>query len=864
FTAPAGVQTLEFELTVSDGKGGSHVDSVIVHVLEDRANALFVDGDAGSDTSGNGSMASPYASVRHALTQVGSTRGDLYLRSRAGGAAYEEANATLAVPSGTSLYGGYGANWERDPAARKAELRTNSQGLQYSGLQHDVWVSGLDVRAAGSADASGNAYALRVAGNGQASVTIEHNRLVAGDVAAGTAATPGSSYGVLLSSLAGAVVFDNEIAAGQGGSGSAGNSGSPGGRGNDGADGNRTGGRQAAGGSGPGGAGGVGGTRGGGLGGSGGDGGGGGNGNAPLGGVILGGGGGSGGNPGNVGSPGGSGGRGLPGSGGLGRGGNSSEVFVASNGTNGGTGGAGSGGGGGGGGNANAFGTVGGGGGGGGAGGGGGGGGVGGRGAGASVGLWLHAVAQSEVEDNVIAAGAGGNGGAGGAGGSGGGAGSGGAGVDAGSPGPEVAWLRGVHGPGGQRVTGVYRTGGGGVIVGGNYSKGLQLGALTGTNAGNSDVFVARLTADGSPEWLNTFGGAGDDYLTAALAVDGSGQIYAGGMFKDAPLTFGPHTLTPTDSSWDAFVVRFSNAGTPTSAFRLGGPDTQALRGRVALHGGAPIFGGHFGTSVAVAGTTLTSKGSEDGLITRLYSSTSDWAFSYGDANKQLVWDLHSNGSLIAFTGDAFGSFTFGSSTVTSAGESDVLLAVLDGTGAPVFAKRFGDGQSQVGRGVFVTSDSIYLTGEFRGVLNMDGKEVTSKGETDLFVSRHDHAGHCQWLRSFGASLDDRGERVHVSAGGAVYVLGTFQDAVDFGGGMVTSQDRDVILVRLTKDGDFVWAVPMGGPGNDEGHHLSEASNGNLLVAGAYPLQLSVLGQSLGKPPPTDGDMDGFVLSLVP
>ncbi|MBX3603600.1 MAG: hypothetical protein KF863_23535 [Rubrivivax sp.] len=517
FTAPAGVQTLEFELTVSDGKGGSHVDSVIVHVLEDRANALFVDGDAGSDATGTGTMDNPYASVRRALAAAGSSQADLYLRQRAGSGAYDETGATLAIPSGTSLYGGYGPNWERDVLARRTALRTDRGGVRYDGLAHEVWVSGLAVESADAQAPGETVYALRAVGNGQARITLEHNTLTAGHAVATPSTSAGSSHGVVLASLAAAAVYDNTITAGRGGNGSDGTAGSNGARGSDGSNGNRTGGRQAPGGQGPGGDGGHGGTRGGGINGGGGNGGDGGLGAAPLGGVILGGDGGRGGNPGNAGDPGSSGGRGLPGSGGLGIGSGSAQTgFVLSHGTSGGRGGNGSGGGGGGGGQANAVGVVGGGGGGGGAGGSGGFGGAGGRGGGASVGVWLHAVTASELRGNTIRAAEGGAAGAGGIGGFGGGGGDPGSGAD----GDSNAFGRGAGGAGGARG-GSGGSGGRGGGGGGGPSFGVYIASPLAPTLADNTIEAGNGGAGGNGA---NGGGGGASYAVYRASV-GAGPM---------------------------------------------------------------------------------------------------------------------------------------------------------------------------------------------------------------------------------------------------------------------------------------------------------------------------------------------------
>lgn len=477
FTAPPGVQTLEFSLTVNDGKGSSAADTVIVHVLEDAANAFFVDGDAGSDAGGDGSMSKPYASLRHALARIGNSRGDVYLRTRAGSAVYDEAGSNLTLPSGTSLYGGYVAGWTRNVAAGKAEVRTNALGLRYNGLTLDTWVSGLVIRSAGSTTPDDTVAGLWISGNGTARMTVEDNTIVAGSVGSGSSASPGSSYGLYLAGLTHAAVLRNDITAGRGGNGLAGSSGDTGSSGDGGNNGNRTSGNRAAGGSGgAGGDGGLGGARGGGLSGSGGGGAGGGSVDAPLGGSVAGGSGGQGGVTGtraaSHGDPGSAGGSGVPGAAGGGFG-SLGLAFAAQRGTVGGAGGGGSGGGGGGAGAANDVGVVGGGGGGGGEGGEGGAGGQGGQGGGASIGVWLVSVASSDVADNLIVAGTGGSGATGGSGGGGGSGGAGGSGAAGDSQGFLGSGGSGGNGGSGGRGG----TGGRGGAGGGGPSFGLVIGA---------------------------------------------------------------------------------------------------------------------------------------------------------------------------------------------------------------------------------------------------------------------------------------------------------------------------------------------------------------------------------------------------
>jgi len=490
-------------------------------------------------------------------------------------------------------------------------------------------------------------------------------------------------------------------------------------------------------------------------------------------------------------------------------------------------------------------------------------GGTGGIGTGGVAGTGGTATGGSGGTGGTATGGSGGTGGTatGGSGGAAGGA-AGAAGSGGGPPDLHVAWLVGIHGSGGQRPTGVHRAPEG-VIVGGHYGKEILIGNDTGLPATTTRMFVTQLDATGGVSWLRTYGGTGEAYLSASVAVDGSGTIYAAGMFKGT-MTLGPTPLTAgTDGTFDGFVARFASDGVANSAFRLGGPGDNSPWGRVALTGNSPLVAGYFQGDLSVANQTLSSEGNGDGFVSRLYS-TSDWAMSFGDSGKQTVLDIHSRGTVVAFTGQAEGIFTVGGKPVSAAGGTDILLAASSPAGEVSFAKVYGDGEPQGGRGVFVTPDAIYLTGESMGDFHFDDQAVGSNGDFDMFVSRHDLAGKCLWARSFGGNFADAGHRVLVTASGDVFVVGTFRGEVDFGFGPVTAAGRDIVLLRLDKSGTLLGAIPFGGPGDDEVSHMEEGPASQVVVTGSFAQSLSVLGHDLHKVVASDADVDGFVLSLLP
>ena len=108
FTAPDQVSTLMFELTVSDGANVSGADRVMVFVLEDKNNTIWV--DASGDDNNAGTRSAPKASIQAAIdaARAGGAGADVYV----GSGTYAQA---LNLAADVSVYGGYDAmNWLRD------------------------------------------------------------------------------------------------------------------------------------------------------------------------------------------------------------------------------------------------------------------------------------------------------------------------------------------------------------------------------------------------------------------------------------------------------------------------------------------------------------------------------------------------------------------------------------------------------------------------------------------------------------------------------------------------------------------------------------------------------------------------------
>ncbi len=217
FSVPTEVSTLLFELTVNDGNGDSAAEPVQVNILEHTGPSFYVDGDNGSDVSGDGTRSNPYASIAFALASISGANYDIYVKTLA--TPYDESGATLTIPDDTSLYGGYDTNWVRDVTNNRTQVSGHKHAILFNNVNNNAWFSGFELTAAdGDGNAPFNSSAI-AAEAGSATLYIQDNTITSGNTSASTSRN--DSYGLRLVNLAGVRVLRNIITAANAGSSTA-------------------------------------------------------------------------------------------------------------------------------------------------------------------------------------------------------------------------------------------------------------------------------------------------------------------------------------------------------------------------------------------------------------------------------------------------------------------------------------------------------------------------------------------------------------------------------------------------------------------------------------------------------------------
>lgn len=239
------------------------------------------------------------------------------------------------------------------------------------------------------------------------------------------------------------------------------------------------------------------------------------------------------------------------------------------------------------------------------------------------------------------------------------------------------------------------------------------------------------------------------------------------------------------------------------------------------------------------------------------------WSERFGDDEPQesrgVAIDSAGN---VFLTGSFEGAFELGKTHLAAKG-TDVLLTKLDGDGAALWSKRFGDEADQAPSGIAVdTHDKVVLAGSFSGAIDFGGSMLASTLGRDVFLAKLGPSGEHLWSKRFGDSQLQDGYGVTFDSQGNVIVTGRYAGSVDFGGGPLapgTMSSRLFVAKLDAADGHHLWSRSFGeGPGPSIGYAVATDGEDNVLVTGSFSGSIDFgAGPLLAQ-----GGSDLFVLKL--
>ncbi len=248
-----------------------------------------------------------------------------------------------------------------------------------------------------------------------------------------------------------------------------------------------------------------------------------------------------------------------------------------------------------------------------------------------------------------------------------------------------------------------------------------------------------------------------------------------------------------------------------------------------------------------------------------LDSTVWNYAFNDGgdgiDQSEKMCTDDAGN---IYITGSFTSDVTFGSTSMTSFGGSDIFLAKYNELGNLSWVISAGGTLNDVSNDIGIDSlGNIYITGTFKELAFFGATQVQSSGsgatnqDQEIFVAKYSTDGDLVWVRTAGGYFDDRGLGIYTEANGDCYVTGSFQGNATFQShSLLSAGGDDIYTAKINSYGVFEWVNGAGGTSEDFGFEITKDVSGKVISAGTFQNTAAFGGTNLTSL----GDDDIFIL----
>ena len=247
---------------------------------------------------------------------------------------------------------------------------------------------------------------------------------------------------------------------------------------------------------------------------------------------------------------------------------------------------------------------------------------------------------------------------------------------------------------------------------------------------------------------------------------------------------------------------------------------------------------------------------SPDGACTT--TAVHAWSQSYGDGNDQYAnaVAVDPSGNMIV-TGYFSGTVNFGGANLTSTGDTDIFVTKFSAAGVHQWSQRFGGAFEDKALAVAVsTSGDVIVAGYFEGTVNFGGGNLESSGLADVFLVEFSGGGVHKWSQRFGDASDQIAQSVAVDGSDNVVLTGRFRGAVNFGGGNLTSAgDFDVFVCEFDVTGIHQWSQSFGDAAYQAAWSVAVDVPGNVVITGEFGGTINFG----GAPLTSAGSWDAFV-----
>jgi len=319
---------------------------------------------------------------------------------------------------------------------------------------------------------------------------------------------------------------------------------------------------------------------------------------------------------------------------------------------------------------------------------------------------------------------------------------------------------------------------------------GYAIAGLTKSfGAGDWDVYVVKLDANGNLQWTTTIGGPESDGGNSLIQTSDGGYAIAG------------YTESFGAGKMDVYVIKLDANGNLQWTRTIGGKGWDVGASLIQTSDGG----------YAIAGFTSSfGAGQWDVYVVKLDAHGNlQWTKTIGgkkeDVGTSLIQTSDGGYALAGFT-SSFG-----------AGDYDVYVVELDAHGNLQWTKTIGGKEDDKGHSFIQTSDGGYAITGFTSSFGAGG--------LDVYVVKLNANGNLQWTKTIGGKKEDVGFSLIQTSDGGYAITGITSS---FGAG-----EWDVYIVKLNANGNLQWTKTIGAKNEyPSKSSLIQTSDGGYAIAG--------------------------------
>ncbi|MBK7965244.1 MAG: hypothetical protein IPK10_08065 [Bacteroidetes bacterium] len=389
---------------------------------------------------------------------------------------------------------------------------------------------------------------------------------------------------------------------------------------------------------------------------------------------------------------------------------------------------------------------------------------------------------------------------------------------------PNIAWQKSMGGAGEDFSYDAKEDVDGGIVSAGG-SRSFNSGDVN-VNPGKlvQNVWLFKLTDEGSPLWTRTFGGDKYDEANAVVKTNDGGYAFCGYSLSSTLDVVGS-TPSGYQYGWMAKLdtsAALDPSGSTSVSWQKTNGNAAQFASEIYYDGiqtsdGNYVTVGEYGNFDNEINAKITKRNSVGTILWQKYYFQTD---SLND--QRLFYAVQETGDrgLIA-VGESYDA-NFGLSG------TEFFAVKTDSLGNVMWKKVYGGSGYERAFDVQQTADGGYIL--VGSATSSDGNLSNNNGISDFWIVKLYPNGDLQWQKSYGGSLYENANSVKQTPDGGYIVAGTtYSNNGDVSG---NHGANDYWILRLNSHGNLIWQKTLGGTGEDVATSVLVKSDGSYVVTG--------------------------------